>query len=150
EAADALPIPADQAEHLKITARIEPTNPAVGGKLSAIIEADIAAGMHMQSHTPFDDMLIPAFVFVAMQDGVELGEIEYPKPVIRQDAMLGKLSEYAGKVTFRVPMQLAKESGKTPRWVRGVFQYQICTDTGTCFAPQRVGFDIPVQIEGGP
>lgn len=144
-----LPEPTTAAEHLKLSARIDPATAKPGAKLTAIVEADIEAKMHMQSNKPFEDFLIPAVVFIERVEGFDIGDVEYPAPHVREDPMMGKMSEYAGKIAFKVPIEVDKEADKTPRRIRGVLQYQICSDAGTCFAPQHISFEIPVQMEGG-
>ncbi|HWL94253.1 MAG TPA: protein-disulfide reductase DsbD domain-containing protein [Phycisphaerae bacterium] len=150
DAATTFPFPAAKAKHIKLSARTDPPVAKPGAKIAALIDVEIAPKMHMQSHKPLEEFLIPAYVFIEREEGVELGDVEYPKAHERVDKVLGKLSEYAGKVTFKVPIEVAADAGTRPRVLRGVLQYQICEDTGTCFAPERVGFEIPVRMEGGP
>ncbi len=144
-----MPSPIKDAEHVKLATKLATAVAKPGGKLTATLEVDIASKMHMQSNKPLEDYLIPAVVFVEKIDGFDIGEVEYPKAHIREDPMLGKMSEYAGKVAFKIPLEVDEEAGKAPRVLRGVFQYQICSDAGNCFRPQRIGFEIPIQMEGG-
>lgn len=155
QAREALPVPIDKAEHVTLSVRTDgPARP--GGKLTGILTAEIKPGHHMQSHTPNQDFLIPAYVFVERVEGFDIGDVAYPKAHERNDPILGKLSEYEGRVEFRIPVEIAKEDddGKpqtsAPRRIRGVLQYQICSNRGTCFPPMHVAFEIPVQMEGGP
>lgn len=154
-AAYAVPSRAEKAEHLKFSIRTDKKTVKPGESFNAIITTQIAAKHHMQSNKPLEDYLIPALVFVEpVRDG-EIGKITYPKSHIRDDPMLGKMSEYSGKVEFTIPITLEKTVGdkpidNQPRWVRGVFQSQICSDSGTCFAPQYLAFAVPIQMEGGP
>lgn len=140
----------EKAEHLKITARADKKPVKPGESFNAIVTVQIEAKHHMQSDKPLEDYLIPAMVFVEpVRDG-DIGKIKYPASHIRNDPMMGKMSEYSGKVDFTIPITLDKETDKAPRWVRGILQSQICTDDGTCFAPQHVEFVVPIQMEGGP
>lgn len=144
------PTPAAKAEHVKITctAQRDPIKP--GDKFQFVLTAEIEAKHHMQSHTPFVEELIPAIIFLEPTDGFEFGEVIYPQPHERVDKFLGKLSEYEGKVQFKIPVELSKDADKSVRWVRGVLQSQICTDAGTCYPPVFSEFEIPVRIAGGP
>ncbi|HVP13564.1 MAG TPA: protein-disulfide reductase DsbD domain-containing protein [Phycisphaerae bacterium] len=149
QAAEALPVPSAKAEHLKLsgTAGQEAVKP--GDKFTVHLTAEVEAKHHMQSHKPLQEGLIPAVVFMERTDGLEIGEVKYPEGQVRQDRILGKLSEYSGKVVFRIPVTVADDADKAPRWIRGFLQSQICTDAGTCYPPQFVEFAIPVRMEGG-
>jgi len=99
----------------------------------------------MQSHKPLEDYLIPALVFVEPTPGFEFGDVDYPKGEIRDDKLLGKMSEYAGKTEFKIPVTVTDEyDAQNSIAVRGVIQYQICDNAGQCFPPQAVEFVIGV------
>lgn len=149
EATEALPVPPEKAEHLKFVGTTDPKTVEPGGKFTAILTVEIEPKHHMQSHKPLEG-LIPAILFVEPTEGFEIGQVQYPKAHIREDKFLGKLSEYQGKVAFRIPVEVDQDADAAPRRIRGVFQYQICTDSGTCFPPQCVTFTIPVRMKGGP
>ncbi|MBN2563130.1 MAG: thioredoxin family protein [Phycisphaerae bacterium] len=149
EARGALPEPTAKAEHVKLSGSIDKKVVRPGDRFTATLTAEIEAKHHMQSHKPYQEYLIPAVVFVERTEGLDIGEVDYPKPHEREDKILGKLSEYGGKITFKIPAQANEDAGKAPRWIRGVLQYQVCTDGGMCFRPQHVEFAIPVRIEHG-
>ncbi len=146
----ALPLPPTKAEHVKLTATTEARELKPKDKLTVVVKAEIAAGNHMQSHRPHQDFLIPAVVFVELTPGLIIGEVKYPKPHDREDKTLGKLSEYSGTVEFRIPIEVGAEADVSPKWVRGVLQYQICSDSGSCFRPQHIEFAVPLRMAGGP
>lgn len=150
EARAALPVPLKEAKHVKISGSIDKEAVKPRGKFTATLTAELEAKHHMQSHKPGQEGLIPAVVFVELTDGLDIGAVKYPKADEREDKVLGKMSEYGGKAPFKIPVEVDKKAGKSPRWIRGVFQYQICSDAGTCYPPQFVEFAIPVQIDGGP
>jgi thiol:disulfide interchange protein/DsbC/DsbD-like thiol-disulfide interchange protein len=144
-----LPVPTPQAQHLKLSGAIgkEPVKP--GEKFTVTLTAEVESKHHMQSDKPLEEGLIPAVVFVEEPDGFEIGAIEYPKGEIRQDKFLGKMSEYSGRIVFKIPVSVADDADKSQRWIRGVLQNQICNDAGTCYPPQFVEFAIPVRMDGG-
>lgn len=148
-AGDRFPLPTGKAEHIKLSGSIKPEQLKPGDKGTAILVVEIEPKHHMQSHTPKQEELIPAYVFMEPTPGLEIGDVEYPKAHERTDKLLGKLSEYSSKVEFRIPVTVEEDVDKSGRWVRGVFQYQICTDAGTCYPPKHVEFAIPVQMAGG-
>ncbi|GJQ25556.1 MAG: hypothetical protein HBSAPP02_05880 [Phycisphaerae bacterium] len=146
----ALPEPLDQAEHVKISVASDAPIAAPGKSFNVIVSADLERGAHMQSHKPLDADYIAAYVFVEPTDGLEIGDVDYPPGVERTDKVLGKLSEYSGKVAFKVPVTVSEDAGTAPRHVRGILQYQICNDSGTCYPPQRIEWSLPIRMEGGP
>ena len=95
-AKDALPIPAARAAHLKLGGTIDKAAVSPGDKFTATVTAEVEAKHHMQSSKPLEEGLIPAVVFVEQTDGFEVGEVKYPEAQIRQDKLLGKMSEYGG------------------------------------------------------
>ena len=146
EARDALPTPGAKAEHIKLSGSTDAKAITPGKKFTATLNLQIAPKHHMQSHKPFQDYLIPAVLFVEPTDGFDIGEVQYPKAHERKDKMLGKLSEYQGATAFTMPVEVDEDAGSAGRLIRGVLQYQICTDSGTCFPPQHVTFEIPVGM----
>lgn len=146
----ALPEPLDKAEHVKVSVAADAPTAAPGKTFNAIVTADIERGAHMQSHKPLDEDYIAAYVLVEPADGFEIGDVVYPPGVERNDKVLGKLSEYSGKVAFKVPVTVNDDAGTAPRRVRGILQYQICNDSGTCYPPQRIEWSLPIRMEGGP
>ncbi|MCA9257091.1 MAG: hypothetical protein KDA33_15685, partial [Phycisphaerales bacterium] len=144
------PSPSDKAEHLKINVRTSKASVRPGESFDVIVTAQIEAKHHMQSDKPLEDYLIPAYVFVEPVPDAEIGEVVYPKSHIRNDPMMGRMSEYSGTMEFKFPVTLEKETDNKPRWIRGILQSQICTDEGTCYAPQTNAFAVAIQIEGGP
>ena len=148
-AREALPVPTAKASHLKLSGTIDKSTVKPGDQFTARLTAEIEARHHMQSSKPLEEGLIPAVVFLEQIDGLEIGEIKYPAGQVRQDKILGKMSEYSGKVVFEAPVTVADDADKSPRWIRGILQNQICNDAGTCYPPQYVEFAIPVQMEGG-
>ena len=144
-----LPVATDKAEHVRLSAKLSESTLKPNDKAFAILSAEIAPKHHMQSHKPHDEELIAAYVFVEPIAGIDVGDVEYPAGQDR-DVADRKLSEYSGKVEIKIPLTVDKDPGNSPRYVRGVFKYQICTDAGVCYLPQQVEFVIPVQMQGGP
>ncbi|MBX3395874.1 MAG: thioredoxin family protein [Phycisphaerae bacterium] len=150
DAESGFPTSDGKTPNIKLSTSLEPEVARPGGKLTAVVDVEIAPKMHMQSSKPLQDFLIPAAIFVDATEGLDFGSVEYPKPQQREDKFFGTVSEYGGKVTFRIPADVDRDAGQSPRWIRAIFQYQICDDGGTCFPPERVSFEIPVRMEGGP
>lgn len=149
DARDSLAVPASEAERLKLAATSDREAVKPGDEFTVTITAQIEAKHHMQSHKPAQEGLIPAVIFAERTEGLEIGEVVYPKAQERMDRILGKMSEYSGKIVFKIPVKAAEDAEPAARSVRGVMQSQICNDAGTCYMPQYVAFDIPIRIEDG-
>lgn len=149
QARQALPESGSKAKHVKITGKLSKEKLKPLDTATASVIVDVESKHHMQSNKPAQEEMIPTILFLELTNGLEYGEIAYPKGHEREDKILGKLSEYDGRVEIKVPLTVAENADKAPRTIRGVLQYQICTDSGTCYPPQRVKVEIPVQMEGG-
>lgn len=149
KAQSALPEPGSAAKYVKISGKLSKESLKPTDTATAVFIVEIEPKHHMQSHKPAQEELIPTILFLELTDGLEFGEVEYPQGHVREDKILGKLSEYSGKIEIKVPLTVAEGTNKSPRAIRGVLQYQICTDSGTCFPPQHVELEIPVQMQGG-
>ncbi len=143
------PLPIEKAEHVKLSGRTDKATVRPGDKFAAYLTVELAAGHHMQSNKPSSKELIPAVFFLEPTDGFEFGEIGYPPGNERADKLLGRMSEYNGRFELKIPATVSEKADQSPRWIRGVFQYQICNDSGTCYRPQHIEIAIPVRMEGG-
>lgn len=145
----ALPEPLSAAQYVKISGKLSREKLKPGDDATASLQIEIEPKHHMQSNKPVQEEMIPTVLFLELTDGLEFGEVEYPRGHEREDKILGKLSEYSGKIEIKAPVIVSEDADKAPRTIRGVLQYQICTDSGTCYPPQYIGVSIPVQMEGG-
>lgn len=146
-AVEALPLPMAKASYVKLTADSGVKLIAAGQKAEARLSIEIKPKHHIQSHTPPGDSLIATDVFLELVDGIEFEKSQFPPGKDRDDKLFGKVSEYAGKVDVRIPLTATKEFKPGPRQLRGVLQYQACTDSGTCYPPEYVAFAI--ELDGG-
>ena len=145
----ALPEPLSAAQYVKIKGKISKEKLKPADNATASLQIEIEPKHHMQSNKPIQEEMIPTVLFLELTEELEFGQVEYPKGHEREDKILGKLSEYSGKIEIKVPVTVTEDGGTAPRAIRGVLQYQICTDSGTCYPPQYISVAIPVQMEGG-
>jgi hypothetical protein len=100
----------------------------------------IAQGLHINSHTPKDEFLIPAVFLIPEGAGVRLLDASYP---VGTDFALPvdphhKLSVYTGE--FVIQARIAAEAGDHP--VDARLRFQAC-DKNACMPPKT----IPVAID---
>jgi thiol:disulfide interchange protein DsbD len=128
--------PADQSPRLTATARLEAAGDA---RATLVVEATIAHGWHVNSHTPSEEFLIPTVVAPDAADGVTFGEPEYPSGKMAKFSFSAKpLSVYEGTFSVRVPVNW---SGGAAPTLSGAVEYQACNDT-QCLPPATARFSI--------
>ncbi|MDE3188282.1 MAG: disulfide bond formation protein DsbC [Acidobacteriota bacterium] len=114
------------------------------GKPSAIeMHFRIAHGLHINSHTPKDDFLIPTVLSVPASSGVRLENATYPPGV---DFTLPidpktKLSVYTGD--FTIFTRIVAQRGN--HLVQAQLRYQAC-DNNACMPPKTV--TVPIDVIG--
>jgi len=146
-AAESLPLATAKSSYIKIGSELAAPLTRAGQKSEVRLLLDVKPGHHAQSHTPPGDSLIATDLFLEPVAGVEVGLPTFPPGKDRTDKLFGKVSEYAGRVVVRIPLETGKNFSPGPRTLRGVLQYQACTESGTCFPPEYVG--ISIDLGGG-
>lgn len=119
-----------------------PMGPAhvVAGRPAVVeVHLRIANGMHVNSHTPSEDYLIPTTITPATAAGVQWGAVEYPAGEMRNFAFSAteKFSVYTGDVTLRLRVTARAGEHATTATLR----YQAC-DNRACYPPKN----LPVQL----
>ncbi len=99
----------------------------------------VAPGMHINSHTPHDELLIATTLKVDSSPKYQVFQAEYPAgtPLQLNIGAGETLSAYQGE--FRVRLLIAAEKGAAS--LAGTLHYQAC-DSASCFPPR----DLPVRI----
>ncbi len=129
---------------LKVEARVLPGSAGAG---VLRLDAALAAGWHVNSHTPSEDYLIATSVRMNASPGVQFGEPRYPEGKLKKFAFAEKpLSVYEGAFAVDVPLTLA---GSPPSEATGTVEYQACNDT-QCLAPATVEFRAPLSGPAAP
>lgn len=133
-------LPKEKSKYLSIVATTEPKDPAPGRTFDFLLNIDIKRGFHIQSHEPLNPNFIKSDVFLEKVGGVRFKDPIYPPPKFRTLKYVGKVSEYAGRFTVRVPGEVDGEAAATPRRLGGLFKYQACNNKGNCFPPDALAF----------
>ena len=95
-------------------------------------------GLHINSHTPHDELLVPTALELGAGTVKVVGQ-EYPAGIsMRLDVGSGEvLSTYQGKFRVRLQVVAAKGDGV----LAGTLKYQAC-DARSCFPPRS----LPVRV----
>ncbi len=142
-------LPRLESKYVKLhpTLSVEVLKPGTAFDLQ--LEVEVAEGHHIQSHEPLLEAFVKADLFLEKVDGLFFNPPRFPEPEFKEIPVLGRISEYSGKFTVRVPVQ-AEELPKEVTSLRlgGVFTYQACTDKGMCFPPDAVAFKLSAPVAG--
>ena len=106
------------------------------GKPAAVaLHFRVVDGMHINSHTPHDDFLIPTTLSIPSGSGVRLESADYPAGSdITLPSVPGmKLNVYSGE--FVVETRLVAAAGN--HLVKGVLHFQAC-NLSQCLPPQTI------------
>jgi hypothetical protein len=101
----------------------------------------VAAGLHVNSHTPHSDYLIPTTLKLPENSGVRLANATFPPGIdfsfaINPDE---KLSVYTGEFTIHAELVAAKGE----HLVEGTLHYQACNNE-SCMPPHSITVAIDV------
>lgn len=118
---------------------VKATSPASAAK-QIELRFTIQEGLHINSHTPHSEFLIPTTLTLEKTPGVEVAQVDYPQGVDYHFQFSPKdaLSVYTGE--FAVVVRLHAHAGHYA--MRGQLHYQAC-DNKACNPPQT----LPVQLD---
>lgn len=116
----------------------------VAGKPSAVaLHFRVAQGLHINSHTPSDEFLIPTTFSIADSEGVKLNAASYPAGAIISLAFdpKTKISVYTGEFTIQARIVAVRGN----HLMQGRLRYQAC-DNNQCMPPKTI--DVPIDVIG--
>ncbi len=117
-----------------------------GDTFQVAIVANIKKGLHINSHQPTDEVLVPTVVSFDERDDIVLAPVSYPEPVLRSFSFSGhKIPVYYGRIVMIARGKLARDIEPGATKISGCFAYQACDDK-SCLMPQSVNFQIPLKI----
>jgi hypothetical protein len=101
----------------------------------------VARGLHINSHTPMDEFLIPTVFSIPEGSGARLDAATYPAGIVMALPVdpTTKLSVYTGE--FIIEARIVATAGK--HRVQGQLHYQAC-DNNECLPPKTMNVAIDV------
>jgi thioredoxin:protein disulfide reductase len=137
-----------KSDWLTVKAHISHETIHPGESFHIALEAAIKKGLHIHSHDPGDEFLVPTIVEFGKTDGITYSPVSYPNAIFRSFAFSKrKLSVYEGKTVFFTQGTVSEEMPETTATVSGTLSYQACDDSA-CFMPTSVRFEAPLDIVG--
>lgn len=109
-----------------------------GDTIEGVINARVAAGWHINSHTPTESFSIPTVLMLA---NAEITNVTYPQHEMRafQFTEGKQIAVYTG--AFQIPFTAKLKGGATP--VHATLRYQACSDR-ICLPPNKAETDVGV------
>ena len=110
------------------------------------VQAEIARGFHVNSHTPSEAYLIPTTLTPHLPAGIELAGEDYPEGrLVEFTFSPGKpLSVYTGSVTIRLRLSAEAHAPLGATTIPMTLRYQACNST-TCLPP--VNLPVSARLE---
>jgi hypothetical protein len=101
----------------------------------------VAPGLHINSHTPSDEFLIPTTFSIAGAEGVQLAAASYPagETISLASDPKTRLSVYTGEFVIRA--QIVSAAGN--HLAQGKLHYQAC-DRNQCMPPKTIS--VPIDV----
>jgi len=137
------------ASLMKVAASASPAAVAPGGTFTLKIEADLAAGWHVNAHKPSEDYLIPTEAKIGDAAGLAFSPFSYPPAQTIKFSFSEKpLAVYAGRFTVTATGTVPKAAAAGAHAVTGTLGFQPCNDQ-QCLAPASVPFRAEVSVAAG-
>ena len=121
----------------------EQVNVPAGKPSTVALHFRVAQGLHINSHTPSDEFLIPTTFSVPDGTGVRLDTAMYPAGTIISLSFdpKTKLSVYTGE--FAIQARIVATTGN--HLVQAKLRYQAC-DNNQCMPPKTI--NVPIDVIG--
>ena len=119
-----------------------------GKPVRVAIVIDVPAGYHINSNRPLENYLIATSVKVEPENGLRVGVVTYPRPVLRTFKFSNKkLSVYEGqtRLKFSVPIPANYSDGSAK--IKARVRLQSCNDE-VCFPPKNYDLDLKIDVVG--
>jgi hypothetical protein len=116
---------------------------AAGKSTPVALHFRIAQGLHINSHAPSDEYLIPTVFSIPGNEGVKLDAASYPNgaSITLPSDPKTKLSVYTGE--FIIQAKIMSPAGN--HLVQGKLRYQACNDS-QCLPPKTI--TVPIDVIG--
>jgi thiol:disulfide interchange protein DsbD len=138
----------EDAQWVKVNVHFSHETIRPGEDFRIALEAVIQKGLHINSHSPTDEFLVPTVVEFGENFGAVFSPVSYPKPVFRSFSFSkDALSVYEDTAVFFAKGRVPEDTPPGPLTVSGILSYQAC-DHKACFLPSHVRFKQPLQVVG--
>lgn len=141
------PLTPQSAADIKVSASITPDKVKPGRKAQATVVMEIPNGLHVQSNKPLDKFLVPTKLEISAPQGMKIGPILYPRPIMRQlKFSKGLVAVYEGRTLLRFSVAIPANNGVSSGEIKGTLRFQACNDEA-CFPPVTREVKVWLNVE---
>jgi DsbC/DsbD-like thiol-disulfide interchange protein len=118
-----------------------------GRTVRGTIVMDIPAGYHVNSNRPLEKFLIPTQLQIEAPNGIRLGTVLYPRPLLRSlKFSRSKVSVFEGRTTIRFSVTVPRGFTGNSAELKARLRFQSCNDD-LCFPPQTREVKLWLKVE---
>ncbi|HXM36852.1 MAG TPA: protein-disulfide reductase DsbD domain-containing protein [Pyrinomonadaceae bacterium] len=118
-----------------------------GGSAEATVTLLIQSGYHVNANPPTFSYLRATEVIVQTGEGISVGFITYPNPLIKKFSFAEiPLAVYEGSPTIKVMLKAIPTAAKGVRSLPAKLNVQAC-DNQVCYAPGTLELSIPATVK---
>jgi DsbC/DsbD-like thiol-disulfide interchange protein len=119
-----------------------------GRMVQGTIVMDIPSGYHANSNRPLEKFLIPTQLQIEAPNGILVGPIVYPRPLLRSlKFSKSKVSVFEGRTIMRFNLTVPRSFNGNSAELKARLRFQSCNDD-LCFPPQTREVKLWLTIEG--
>jgi DsbC/DsbD-like thiol-disulfide interchange protein len=118
-----------------------------GRSVPGTVVMDIPSGYHVNSNRPLEKFLIPTQLQIEAPQGVRVGPILYPRPILRSlKFSKNKVSVFEGRTTIRFNVTVPRSFAANSAELKARLRFQSCNDD-LCFPPQTREVKLWLNLE---
>jgi thioredoxin:protein disulfide reductase len=120
---------------------------APGGSGETVVLVQIKSGYHVNANPPSQPYLKPTELELKPADGISVGFIVYPDPLVKNFSFSQTpLKVYEGDTQLRVNLKADKKAAPGKHNLSAKLRVQACDDK-VCYAPGALDIVVPVNIK---
>ena len=145
----ALPLAPEKAKYVKVAATSVAKSAKPGDAIEIAVDLTVLDGHHVQSNRPTLPGAVGTHVFVEPSEAADFEKVAYPPGEEKSHPQLGKVSEYRGRIPFKIPAVVRDDATGDRIRVAGLVTSQACNDkTGVCYPPEHVEWSLEIPLSG--
>ena len=118
-----------------------------GRSVQGTVVMEIPSGYHANSNRPLEKFLIPTQLQIEAPQGIRVGPILYPRPLLRSlKFSKSKVSVFEGRTTIRFTVTVPRGFAGNSAALNARLRFQACNDD-TCFPPQTREVKLWLNVE---
>jgi DsbC/DsbD-like thiol-disulfide interchange protein len=135
------------APNISVSGWLSPSKVRRGRTVQGKIVMDIPRGYHVNSNKPLEKFLIPTQLKIEVPSGFRVGQILYPRPLLRTlKFSKNKVAVFEGRTTMRFTVTVPPGFSSNSAELKAHLRYQSCNDE-VCFPPQNKDVSLWLNVE---